>query len=478
MQSPVQTLDASTLLGSLPPVWPQELLPALQSRARTLQRKLIVLDDDPTGTQTVHDIRIYTDGRYQTVHQALAAPEPTCFILTNSRSLPAEEARALGRELGGNIRRASEASQRDVTVISRSDSTLRGHFPAEVDALAQGLGGAIDATLLIPAFFEGQRITVGDVHYLRQADQLLPVGESEFAQDPAFGFRASNLREWVEEKTGGAVTAQDVASIGLDLIRQGGPEAVATALRDLDPGQICVVNAVCYRDIEVVALAALSVEEAGKRLLYRSAASFVRARAGVAPRALLEPKDLALSSQGGGLVIMGSYVPTSTAQLKVLLRRRDVAGIELSVSDLLNVDKRDKVVAAAASSASSAMGEGKNVVVYTSRERVDGTGPKGSLATGKQISACLVDVLQRVTRRPRFLVAKGGITSHVLAATGLEATQALVRGQIAPGVSVWEIDQASHFPGIPYVVFPGNVGDEDTLAKVVAQLGKQQSGQA
>ena len=89
-------------------------------------------------------------------------------------------------------------------VISRSDSTLRGHYPGEVEALAQALGEPYHATLLIPFFLEGGRYTLHDVHYLQDGDTLTPVGESEFAKDTTFGFASSDLRAWVAEKTGGA----------------------------------------------------------------------------------------------------------------------------------------------------------------------------------------------------------------------------------------------------------------------------------
>ena len=45
-------------------------------------------------------------------------------------------------------------------------------------------------------------------------------------------------------------------------------------------------------------------------------------------------------------------------------------------------------------------------------------------------------------------------------------------GQIQPGIPVWKLGPESRFPGLPYIIFPGNVGSDDTLKKVVKILRK------
>lgn len=69
-----------------------------------------------------------------------------------------------------------------------------------------------------------------------------------------------------------------------------------------------------------------------------------------------------------------------------------------------------------------------------------------------------------------FIVAKGGITSSDLASKALSAKKATVLGPVIPGVPLWKMDEESRFPGIRYVVFPGNVGDETALAEVCNRL--------
>ena len=157
-----------------------------------------MLDDDPTGTQTVHNIPVLTEWSVASLRAELANDLPCFYILTNSRSLPLPGAQAMNVEIARNLREASHQAQRDFVIVSRSDSTLRGHFPGEVDALANALEQDFDGWLIIPFFLEGGRYTIGNVHYVAEGDKLVPAGETPFARDSAFGYRASNLREWVE----------------------------------------------------------------------------------------------------------------------------------------------------------------------------------------------------------------------------------------------------------------------------------------
>jgi uncharacterized protein YgbK (DUF1537 family) len=150
-------LVLSDVLRRLPPVWPDDLLPTIREALRANPAKLVVLDDDPTGTQTVHGVPVLTTWDVDALHTELQDPSPVCFVLTNSRSLPLAEARALNADIGRNLRAAAEQTGRAFAVVSRSDSTLRGHFPGEVDALAEALDQPVDAWLLIPFFEEGGR---------------------------------------------------------------------------------------------------------------------------------------------------------------------------------------------------------------------------------------------------------------------------------------------------------------------------------
>ena len=455
---------ADDLLGQLPPVWPADLLPQIRGEIARSGRTVVVLDDDPTGTQTVYDVPVLTDWPLHALRAVLDEKPPALYLLTNSRSLPPAEAQAMNREIG----RMLAATNRSLDVVSRSDSTLRGHFPGEVAALADGLGGSFDAWLIVPFFLEGGRLTIENVHYVQEGERLVPAGETPFARDATFGYQASDLRAWVEEKTDGRVRANEVVSIGLDIIRQGGPERVAEQLDALSGGRMCVVNAAAMRDVEVVVAALLAAEARGKRFLYRTAASFVQVRAGLATRPLLTPEMLDLPD-GGGLTIVGSYVPKTTEQVHALLERGSVEPIEVPADALLD-DRRDAEIARVAQRADELLRAGRDTVVYTSRTLLTGSDADGSLAIGRHISAGLVAIARALTTRPRYLVAKGGITSSDIATHGLGVKRALVRGQILPGVPLWQLGPESRFPNLTYVVFPGNVGGAHALADVVETL--------
>ncbi|MCP4425744.1 MAG: hypothetical protein GY803_14705 [Chloroflexi bacterium] len=464
-----QGVQKDELLAGLPPEWPTSLLPEIQMALAANGRSLVVLDDDPTGTQTVTDMPVLTEWSVESLCSELKA-SPTFYILTNSRSLPESEAVALNREIGRNLLAASERVKRPFSVVSRSDSTLRGHFPAECDALTDVFQARFDGWLLIPYFLEGGRLTIDDVHYVQEGERLAPASETPFAQDGAFGYRASNLREWVVEKTNGRFHPNDIHAISLNDIRQGGAAQIERQLSQIHNGQIVIVNAVTMRDLEVFTLGLLQAEAKGKNFLYRTAASFVQVRAGQAPSSLLTAEQLQLPKVGGGLIVAGSYVPKTTQQLELLLQETAVCPVEARVEALLGDASQVVEIGRVVGLVDAALTAGQDVVVYTSRRLVVGENGRSGLEIGKRISDSLVQIVQGIGTRPRYLVAKGGITSSDTATKALGVRRAIVAGQILPGVPVWQLGAGSRFPNLPYVVFPGNVGDADALATLVLRL--------
>ena len=463
------------VLASLPPEWPDDLQAAIAGAVQTRREKIVVLDDDPTGTQTVHDVPVLTDWSIQTLQAELANPLPICFVLTNSRSFPLPEAQRLNATIGRHLKQAEQTVGKRVVVISRSDSTLRGHFPGEVQALAEALGVDFDAWLLIPFFQEGGRYTIGDTHYVAEGDRLVPAGETEFARDAVFGYGASDLRQWVEEKTQGTIPASTVASVTLDEIRRGGPAQVQARLLALPHGCVCIINAASRGDLEVFTQGLLAAEAQGKRYLYRTAASIVPVRAGIRPRALLTAAEIATSTTGGGLIVVGSHVPRSTTQLEHLLRDPSVTALEVPAEALLSDAQRATTIAQVVQAADTAMQQGRDAVVCTSRQLITGADALGSLSISQQVSEGLVAIMQRLTARPRYILAKGGITSSDLATRGLGVKRAMVLGQILPGVPVWQLGTETRHAGLAYIVFPGNVGGPSALADVVTALRSERT---
>jgi uncharacterized protein YgbK (DUF1537 family) len=454
-------------------------LEEIRRRVTESGRRVAVLDDDPTGVQSVHGVPVLTTWAVDDLRWALEQTSPTFFVLHNSRSLPEEEAVALNREIALNLAEAADEAGADFDVVSRSDSTLRGHYPAETDVLAEALeegGRGPDGLIICPAFFEAGRFTVDDVHWVRQDGELIPAGQTEFAADHSFGYRSSDLKAWVEEKTGGRRKASEVLSVGLADLREGGPERVLELLNGVSGRRPVVLNAASHADFEVFVLGLLAAEEEGKRFLYRTGPSFLRARGGIIGTRVLGPEELYRKrpKEGHGLVLVGSYVPTTTRQLEGALALDGVHGVEMSVPRLLEPGSKEAELGRVVEEVNVALASSE-VVVYTSRELV--TADKVGLSNfeiGAAVSGALVEVMRRVDRALplSFVVAKGGITSSDVATKGLEVKRAEVAGPLLPPaiVPVWILPDDNDFPGLPYVIFPGNVGGPDSLAQAIEIL--------
>ncbi|MEO6244275.1 MAG: four-carbon acid sugar kinase family protein, partial [Opitutaceae bacterium] len=435
------------VLEALPAVSDRGDFARVQALLAADGRKLVVLDDDPTGTQTVHGVPVLTEWSVASLTTALAEPGPCFYVLTNTRALALPAAAELNRELARNLAAASRASGRAFAVVSRGDSTLRGHFPGEVDALVEALGEPVDGTLIIPAFFEGGRYTVHGVHYVADGTRLVPAGETEFARDATFGYRSSALADWVEEKTAGRVRAADVAHIAIETLRRAdGASAVCAQLLALPRGKVIVVDAAAYADLEVFVHGLLQAEAAGRRYVARTAAGFVRVRAGLRARPVLSAAEIAPPAAGGGLIVVGSYVAKTTQQLESALVAPGITPTEIHVDRLLDPASRVAEIARVASAADAAMLAGRHALLFTSRKLVSAVGRAGELGTAQIVSSALVAIVRAIQVRPRFVIAKGGITSSDLATQALGVKKALVLGQAAPGIPVWQIGAESRFP--------------------------------
>ncbi len=476
--------DESSFLDALPAVRRISVEEVARVVASS-KRRVVVLDDDPTGTQTVAGVPVLTTWSLADLRWALSQDVPAFYILTNTRSLSGEDAEIRNREIVACLVEAGRDEGIDVVIASRSDSTLRGHFPLETDVLGEALaelGLVTDGVIVVPAYIEAGRFTVDSVHWVRSPAGLVPAGESEFARDATFGYASSDLRDYVEEKTHGRWRAADVERITITDIRGGGVDAVSKILRTLSGGSPVVVDAACDDDLRVVALALDDAERAGRHFVYRVGPSFVRARAGLSTPAALSVNDIEELRQraGGGtneaaslngLVVVGSHVSQTTRQLERLCELDGVSEVELDVARLLAPDVRNEVITEAVGEVVAKLEHG-DVVLKTSRGVVRGPDAAASLAIAGAVSATLVAVVQGVIAQtvPRWIVAKGGITSSDVATEALQIRRAWVRGPLLDGIiSLWEPVVGSPWI-MPYVVFAGNVGSDDALATVVTKL--------
>ena len=140
--------------------------------------KFVVIDDDPTGSQTVHDCLLLLKWDYSTLIKGFESESNLFFILANTRSLSENDAKLTIEEICKNLKAviASKAYAEEIIFISRGDSTLRGHIFLEPSALNSCLG-PFDATFHIPAFIEGKRLTINGSHFVDKT----PIDQTIFA---------------------------------------------------------------------------------------------------------------------------------------------------------------------------------------------------------------------------------------------------------------------------------------------------------
>lgn len=439
---------------------------------------VVVLDDDPTGTQTVHDVPVYANWDFSTLDDAFRAGDKMFFVLTNSRSFSEEKTTQVHREIAENLARVKKGQGKDFVLVSRGDSTLRGHYPLEDEVLRATLEAesdcVFDAEVICPAFFEGGRFTYGDVHYMLRDGEYIPVGETEFAKDATFGYRSSNLVDYVCEKSNGAVRESDCVTISVDELRSFDLDSIVNKLLSCSRFKKVIVNALNYDDLKTFAICFLRARAQGKSFICRTAASFAKCLSGCEDIELLGAD--AIEDKGnpnGGLVIVGSHVKLSTQQLEAL--RGSSLPLDFCEFNAAGADEDGTFTSESArvtERVEKTIGSGKTVVVYSTRkdQTNDAMDAESKLALSVNISDGLTSVVSNLGVRPRYLIAKGGITSSDVATKGLKVVKAEVMGQAAKGIPVWKCGDESRFPGLAYLIFPGNVGNPDTLKSIVEEL--------
>jgi uncharacterized protein YgbK (DUF1537 family) len=425
-----------------------------------MQPKIIVLDDDPTGSQTVHGCLLLTRWDIATLKLGLQDASPLMFVLTNTRGMSAAQATEVTREACHNLKQAMAGFNPPALFVSRSDSTLRGHYPVETDVMEAELG-PFDAHFLIPAFFEGGRTTVNSIHYLKIGDKLVPVHETEFARDSVFGYQHSYLPDYVEEKTRGRIKADQVVRFTLQDVRTGSLDRLLT----LSGNVCCVVDAETQADLNHFADDLQQAASQGKRFLFRSAASLLSALAKLPPQPVpAEQMHAYVKNERPGVVVVGSHVKKTTEQLQVLLQQDGIEAIEVDVNRL--PEQTDKLLIEVLAQVNRAHSDGKTLVLYTSRLERQFPDQHSRLQFGEQVSDFLMSVVHGLPVTTGFVISKGGITSNDMLSKGLALPASRIVGQILAGCSVVITPPDHRLAQIPVVIFPGNVGDQNGLATV------------
>lgn len=410
--------------------------------------KTVVLDDDPTGTQSASGVRVLLRWDADRLIGTLRTVD-SVYLQTNSRAVDQATAVALCQRIRGEVDAASAALGEPVQVVLRGDSTLRGHVFAETDVFTT------DASpiLFLPAFPAGGRTTVGGVHYVRTATGRTPAHETEYAADPVFPFHHSDLVGYVRE-----IGGREAFPVALAEVRSSRGEAVTAALLAAPGRSVVAPDAETDEDIDLVHQGLQAARDRGRSVVVRCAAPLAARCAGATSQGLL-PRPLN-NGRGPVLVVCGSHTLGATAQLAELERRHGVAQLAVDTERAL----RDSTAAghAIVADAKKALARDGIAVIGSERTRHD---HHNTLAHGEAVMAALMTAVRELSDDARVVVAKGGITSAEVATTGLRASSATVRGQVLAGVSVWDLDTDA--TAATCVVVPGNVGERSTLADIV-----------
>ena len=465
------------VLSSFPKIDEAKVDELLNKEIAANKTKIVVLDDDPTGVQTVHDVHVYTGWSHDEILAGFKEAGSLFYVLTNSRGFTVEQTTKAHHEIASVVNDAARETGRDYIFISRSDSTLRGHYPLETKILSEDYqkytGKVIDGEILCPFFKEGGRFTIDDVHYVKYGDELVPANETEFAKDKTFGYTAPTMPAYIEEKTGGEFKADSVTCISLADIHAMDFDKIEAQLMAVKGFNKIIVNAVDYADVKVFCVALFRAMRKGKVFMFRTAAAIVKVMGGITDIPLLTRKDMVtIKNDNGGVIVVGSHTDKTTRQVEALKTLAGVEFVELDARLVKDDAAFAKEVERCLEAEEKAIASGKTVCCYTTRALITAdTGDKeDELRLSVKISDAVQSLVGRLKVTPAFVIAKGGITSSDVGTKALGVKRALVLGQIRPGIPVWQTGEESRFPGTPYVIFPGNVGEDSTLKEAAEIL--------
>jgi uncharacterized protein YgbK (DUF1537 family) len=412
--------------------------------------RVVVLDDDPTGTQTIANLPVVLQPDPPTLAEVTDQTSGPFWVLTNTRALREPDAVSLLRRVSEDVR---SACGEDVRLVLRGDSTLRGHILAEIDALSSDDAVA----LFVPAFVEQGRTTLDGVHTILVDGVRVPVAQTEYARDAVFGYHSSHLVDWVHEHD----PARPAVSVPLATIRAGF-EGLSALLQDAPPRTVVAPDVQTVDDLELIATAWTAAIDAGRDVVLRCGSSLASVVTHSQPRQVDIPE-----ARGPVLVVCASHTSGATAQLNALLSSRRVASLEIDVAGLLEPGGSGSgLVGSLSAELEALLASDPAVLLSTPRSVPEGA---ATIVAGAAVMDAIVRIVAAVRGRVGAVVTKGGITSARVARDGLDGRVATALGQVLPGVPVWQVHRGDSST-LTQVVVPGNIGEPSTLATVVAGL--------
>ena len=444
--------------------------------------KIIIIDDDPTGSQTVNDCNLILRWDYETLLKGLKDSSNLLFILANTRSLSKKDVEIRLKEICSALREImnnSSFAEEDFVLISRGDSTLRGHNFVEPDIINELLG-PFDATFYIPAFIEGNRTTVNGNHFVDN----IPINKTIFSKDKIFGFNTSNIKELICEQSNYQLDFNNIENIFIkdfEALETNQPSKLFMQIEKLKNNKKVIVDIIDYSQLDKFSSIVRSLLKK-KKFLFRSAASFISSLSNVKRT----QKDHIYFSQlrrknnsdkaMKGLIVVGSYVELTTRQLNKVLEISLCKPIEINVfklyeffkiGDNLNLNSLKKLIMNAIR---QNLIRESIPVLYTSRKTIFPTDKNDLIQFQLFLSAFIAEIVSAIKNEIGYLISKGGITTNTIISEGLEADSVYLEGQILPGISLVTFNLLKQKGKLPIVTFPGNIGNKMSLVKALEIL--------
>ena len=445
--------------------------------------KIIIIDDDPTGSQTVNDCKLMIKWDYETLLEGLKGSSNLLFILANTRSLNENDLKIRLKEICfslNEIMNNSLFSEEEFVIISRGDSTLRGHNFLEPYIINDFLG-PFDATFYIPAFIEGNRTTVNGNHFVNN----IPIHKTIFSKDKIFGFNTSNIKELILEQSNHQLNFNDIQNLYIkdfSILESNQKNKLYSYIENLKDNKKVILDIVDYSQLDEFSKIIKSLLNK-KKFLFRSAASFISALSNIKDN----QKDHIYFSQlrrknnndqiMKGLIVVGSSVELTTLQLNKVLAISLCKPIEINVlklyeyfkneSGLYQINYQKKLIL---NSIRINLSQEYIPVLFTSREIVSPRDNNDLIPFQHFLSVFIAEIVSDIQNEVGYMISKGGMTTNTIISQGLKADSVYLEGQILPGISLVTFNLLKQKGKLPIVTFPGNMGNDMSLVKALEIL--------
>ena len=445
--------------------------------------KIIIIDDDPTGSQTVNGCNLIFRWDYETLLKGLKGSSNLLFILANTRSLPEKDVKIRLEEICFSLKEIMNNSlfaEEEFVVISRGDSTLRGHNFIEPFIINELLG-PFDATFYIPAFIEGKRTTLNGNHFVDN----IPIHKTIFSKDKIFGFNTSNVKELIYEQSNHKLDFNHIENINIkdfDVLETNQPNTLYMYIENLKNNKKVIVDIMDYYQLDKFSEIVKSLLKK-KKFLFRSAASFISSLSNIKQNqknqvyfSQLRRKDNHDKTMKG-LIVVGSYIELTTQQLNKVLEISLCKPIEINVLKLYafykledNLKQINSLKKYLLNSIRQNLSQDFIPVLYTSRQIIAPRDNNDLIQFQLFLSAFISEIVSAIKNEIGYLISKGGITTNTIISDGLGADSVYLEGQILPGISLVTFNLCKQKGKLPIVTFPGNIGNDMSLVKVLEIL--------